>query len=489
MAVKNQVQLITYPDSLGGNLKALNANLLKYFPDIFKGGIHILPPFPSSGDRGFAPLTYLEIEPAFGTWEDIRRIGENHDILLDLMVNHISRQSEYFQDFLKEGRKSKYADLFITLDKIWPDGKADPGDIEKIFLRRKTPFSSYPIEKTGKLEKVWTTFGKTDPSEQIDIDLNSDLTKKLLKKFFENFSKNNIKIVRLDAIGYVIKKPGTSCFFVEPEIYHFLDWISGLASSLNIELLPEVHAHYSTQFKLAEQGHWIYDFILPYTILDTLLNKNSSNLCSYLKMRPHKQFTMLDCHDGIPVKPDLDDLVKTEDAQKVVDICLERGSNLSLIFSPKHKSEDGFDVHQIRGSYYSILNCDDDAYLAARAIQFFAPGIPHVYYVGLLAGKNDEQAVKLSGEGREINRHNYDNDEIEQAVHKEVVQRLLKLIRFRNDYPAFSGRFKVVDCGHEKLCLSWKKDKKSCTLTVDLNNYKSNIQFIDDTGKLSDYRI
>ncbi len=147
MAVKNQVQLITYPDSLGGNLKALNANLLKYFPDIFKGGIHILPPFPSSGDRGFAPLTYLEIEPAFGTWEDIRRIGENHDILLDLMVNHITRQSEYFQDFLKEGRNSKYADLFITLDKIWPDGEMDPEDIDKIFLRRKAPFSSYTIEK------------------------------------------------------------------------------------------------------------------------------------------------------------------------------------------------------------------------------------------------------------------------------------------------------------------------------------------------------
>ena len=89
MAVKNKVQLITYPDSLGGNLKALNEVLRKYFADIFEGGIHILPPFPSSGDRGFAPLTYLEIEPSFGSWDDIRAIGEKFDILLDLMVNHI----------------------------------------------------------------------------------------------------------------------------------------------------------------------------------------------------------------------------------------------------------------------------------------------------------------------------------------------------------------------------------------------------------------
>mgnify|MGYP001577703470 FL=1 len=93
MTVKNQVQIITYPDSMGGDLKTLNKVLLKYFYDIFKGGVHILPPFPSSGDRGFAPLTYLMIEPEFGTWEDIKAIGENFDVLVDLMVNHISGKS------------------------------------------------------------------------------------------------------------------------------------------------------------------------------------------------------------------------------------------------------------------------------------------------------------------------------------------------------------------------------------------------------------
>jgi len=118
MAVRNKVQLITYPDSLGGNLNTLKEVLQKHFRNIFQGGIHILPPFPSSADRGFSPLTYLEIEPEFGTWEDIKQISENHDVLLDLMVNHISAKSVYFQDFLKRGRKSKYADLFIIIDKI-----------------------------------------------------------------------------------------------------------------------------------------------------------------------------------------------------------------------------------------------------------------------------------------------------------------------------------------------------------------------------------
>ncbi len=489
MPVKNQVQLITYPDSLGGDLKTLNQVLNNYFADIFKGGVHILPPFPSSGDRGFAPLTYLEIEPSFGTWADIRAIGEKFDVLVDLMVNHISRQSEYFQDFLKKGRSSQYADLFITLDKLWEDGKPVQEDIDKMFLRRTLPYSTFTIEETGEEEKVWTTFGKTDPSEQIDLDIQSEKVKQLLTDFFTNFKKQNVKIVRLDAVGYVIKKLGTSSFFVEPEIYQFLDWIMDLAKSLEIELLPEVHAHYTTQYKLAEHGYWIYDFILPYRILDTIVNKRSDELLQYLKTRPHKQFTMLDCHDGVPVKPDLDDLIDTKEARKLVDVCVERGSNLSLILSDEHKAEDGFDVHQIRGTFYSMLNRDDEAYLAARAIQFFTPGVPQVYYVGLLAGENDVERVKEIGEGREINRHNYTLAEIERSLEKDVVQRLLKLIRFRNEYPAFNGEFSALASAQDEIRLSWKNDDQQCTLLIDLKTNKSVIEYIDESGKTVEYTV
>lgn len=485
MAVKNKVQLITYPDSLGGDLKSLNNVLSKYFPDTFKGGIHILPPFPSSGDRGFAPLTYFEIEPKFGTWDDIKKIGEKYDVLLDLMVNHISKNSVFFQDFLKHGRKSKYSNLFLTLDKIWSDGKPIQDDISKMFLRRTTPYSTFKISDTGEEETVWTTFGKETPSEQIDFDINSPDVKKLLTDFLTNFSKQNVKIVRLDAVGYIFKKLGTSCFFVEPQIYEFLDWITELATSLNIDLLPEVHAHYTTQFKLAKHGNWIYDFILPYMILSTLINKSSSQLCDYLKVRPHNQFTMLDCHDGIPVKPDLDDLVTSTDAQKIVDTCLDRGANLSLVYSDSHKNKDGFDVHQIRCSYYSVLNCDDDAYLTARALQFFAPGIPQVYYVGLLAGKNDEENVKLTGEGREINRHNFTLEEIDKQFNTDVVQRLLKLIDFRNDYIAFDGEFTVENSDDDKIQLTWRKDDLYCRLNVDLKTNKSYIEYINDENNVS----
>ncbi len=489
MPVKNKVQLITYPDSLGGDLKALHEVLETHFPDAFQGGVHILPPFPSSGDRGFAPLTYLEIEPSFGDWKDIRRLSEKHDILLDLMVNHISAKSEFFKDFLQHGHKSPYADLFLTVDKIWADGEIPAEDFKKIFLRREEPYSDFTIADTGESVRVWTTFGKTTPSEQIDLDVNSPATRQLLADFFENFAKHGVKIVRLDAVGYITKKPGTSFFFVEPEIYDFLDWITELANSHGIELLPEVHAHYSTQYKLAEQGHWIYDFILPYRVLETLFNRNSTSLVAYLKERPAKQFTMLDCHDGVPIKPDLDGLYDGTDARKLVDTCLERGSNLSLIKSPKYRDPDGFDVHQIRGTYYSMLGADDDAYLAARAIQFFAPGVPQVYYVGLLAGENDLAVLDAGGDGRDINRHNYSLNEIKQEVGREVVQRLRKLIQFRNEYPAFDGNFTVLESDAAAIHLQWQKDDKVCTLSIDLSEMNSVITYIDEQGAQVEYVI
>ncbi len=489
MGLKNQVQLITYPDSLGGNLKSLLHVMDYYFSDIFKGGVHILPPFPSSGDRGFAPLTYLEIEPEFGTWEDLKAIGSKYDVLVDLMVNHISQRSPYFQDFLTKGRESEYADLFITLDKLWPDGQPQQGDIDKMFLRRPLPYSTFTIEETGKQETVWTTFGKTDPSEQIDLDIHSNKVKELLTAFFTNFKNNNVKIVRLDAVGYVIKKLGTSCFFVEPDIYPFLDWVMEMAKSMEIELLPEVHAHYTTQYKLAERGFWIYDFILPYRILDTLVNKTSKELLHYLKTRPHNQFTMLDCHDGIPVKPDLDGLINTKKAKQLTDLCVERGANLSLILSDDHKSDDGFDVHQIRCTYYSALNHNDDDYLAARAIQFFTPGIPQVYYVGLLAGENDFQAVKKNGDGREINRHNYSFEEIEQSLEKAVVKRLLKLISFRNEHIAFQGRFEVVASDDDEVKLIWRKGEQYCLLFINLKSSISMITYTDMNGNVDSFLI
>lgn len=479
MAIKNKVQLITYPDSLGGDLKTLKLLLESQLEGIFSGGVHVLPPYPSSGDRGFAPVSYFEIEPRFGEWSDLTSLSKTHHLMLDLMVNHVSRKSEYFQDYLEKGDDSEYAGLFIPVDNVFPSGEPTRDELDKIFLRRKFPWSTYTPGALKTQKKIWTTFGKEDPSEQIDLDVHSEKTRHLIATILENFSRKEIKYVRLDAVGYVIKKPGTSCFFVEPEINEFLDWIMDTARAHNLELLPEVHAHHAVQKKLSEKGFWTYDFILPYVILETIITKSGQRFIDYLKVRPQRQFTMLDCHDGIPVKPDLDGVISSIDTRAVVNHCLRNGANLSLVYSEKHKDPDGFDVHQIRGTWYSMVDCNDDAYISSRALQFFTPGIPQVYYVGFLAGENDVEAVTITGEGREINRHNYSLAEVESALNKTVVQRLVKLIKFRNDHPAFDGSIKSMNYENDQIHISWENGEQFCRLRCNLLTNHSEVEYSD----------
>lgn len=479
MTIRNEVQLITYPDSLGGSLQALNCILERYFPAAFSG-IHILPPYPSTGDRGFAPVTYFEIDPKFGSWVDIQQLGKKYDVLLDVMVNHISRHSEYFLDFNREGRDSQYADMFLTLDKVWKDGIVDDEQFSKIFLRRPNHcFETVVIQKTGKEETVWATFGKADWSEQIDLDVNSPITRQFFQKVLAFMQQQRVSVLRLDAIAFITKKAGSDCFFVEPEIYQFLDWIREEADRYQIHLLPEVHARYVLQKELAAHGFTVYNFVLPLLILDTLLNRSSLTLQEHLRTCPRNQITMLDCHDGIPVQPDINDIVPVSRARQVVEHCIRQGGNVSRIFSLQNTLDGGFDAHQINCTYYSALECNDDTYLTARAIQFFAPGIPQVYYVGLLAGENDQEAIAETGENRAINRHNYRDDEIKRAVKQPVVQRLLKLIEFRNRHPAFQGAFRVEETDPSRIQLQWQHEEHYARLSVNLTTKHTEIEFSD----------
>ena len=480
--VTNSVQLITYADSLGGDLQALDTVLNQPFRGLF-GGVHLLPFYPSSGDRGFAPVDYTQVDPAFGTWEDVRQIGERYDVLADLMVNHISRRSPQFQDFVRRGQDSPYADLFITLNKIWPDGEPPDEDVRRIFLRRpEHPFTDITIEGTGEVIRIWATFGNREAPEQIDLDIHSPLTRDLLKRLLRHLRDQSIRIVRLDAVGYLTKKPGTSCFFVEPEIYETLGWLRDVADELGLVLLPELHAHYTLQHRLADHGYWVYDFILPGLILHTLFSGSSRKLQSYLRACPRRQFTTLDCHDGIPIQPDLDDILTTKESQAVVARLLERGANLNRLLSTELR-EEGFDAHQVNITYYSAVGGDDDAYIAARALQFFAPGIPQVYYVGLLAGENDPDAVERTGELRAINRHDYTLPEIEQAVERPVVQRLFQLIRFRNDHPAFGGDLTIEEAPDDRVRLRRQQGAAVCILNIDLATCRTDIAYTEGAGR------
>ena len=473
LGVDPRPQLLTYPDSLGGDLHALGDLLDGPLAGSFRG-VHVLPPFPSSADRGFAPVTYDRIDPRFGTWADIERLAARHEVLLDLMINHLSRQSPEFRDFQQHGRRSRAADLFVTLDKVWPDGAPTDGDVARIFLRKPgSPFSTVTIEDSGQEERVWTSFGSADWSEQIDLDVTSTATKALIAGWLQGFARHGVRMVRLDAVGYVVKKPGTSCFMVEPEIYAFLDWVTSLAASYGLVVLPEVHDVYATHERLVAHGFWTYDFVLPALLLHTFHTGEGDRLANHLAGSPARQFTTLDSHDGIPVWPDLEGILRPAEMLALADRVRGQGGNVNRVLS--ESAHGAVDVHQLNCTYYSALDCDDERYLAARSIQLFAKGVPQLYYVGLLAGHNDDEAVERMGDGRAINRRNYTSAEVATALSRPIVQRLLDLVRLRNTHPAFDGEVAIEPSDTRGLLVRWTNRDAAIELDVDFARGRATI--------------
>jgi sucrose phosphorylase len=473
VAIKNEIVLITYADSMGKNIKELSDILETHFKGVI-GGIHILPFFPSTADRGFAPLSYKEVDKKFGLWSDVEDLGRKFYLIYDFMINHISRSSEYFKDFIKNKDQSPYADMFIRYKNFWPDGEPSREEVELIFKRKpKAPYVVVEF-KDGTTEKVWSTFSE----EQIDLNVKAEVTKTFIKDSMMYLAGKGASIIRLDALAYAVKKIGTNCFFIEPDIWEILDYIKTILKPYDVEVLPEVHEHYSIQMKLAERGYWVYDFALPMLVLHTLYSGSKKRLVSWLKQCPRRQFTTLDTHDGIGVV-DVYDLLSNEEIGRLKEHIFSREADVKMLYKSKatYKS---FDVYQINCTYYSALENNDDAYLLARAIQFFTPGIPQVYYVGLLAGENDIEFLRTSKEGRNINRHYYTREEIKKNLQRPVLKKLFDLMKFRNTYPAFNGDFKVLENDEDHLLIIlWKKGRYEAKLQADLRTYRFSITYFD----------
>jgi len=471
MTMKNQIQLITYPDSLGQNLLELHYVLRRYLTRAV-GGAHILPFYPSSADRGFAPITYDMVDPTFGTWTDVERIATDFDLTIDFMVNHISRQSIFFQDYVEKGSASEFADMFLSFDKLAGGGDIREEDLTKVYTRKPRPPYTVIERPDGSKEKVWCTFD----NEQIDLDLQSPKTRQELRRFLIRLALSGVKMIRMDAFAYTTMRLGTNCFFLEPEVWEILEWLEDFVKPFGVEILPEVHEHYSYQLKLARRGYWVYDFALPMLVLHTLYHHTNERLRHWLEICPRRQFTTLDTHDGMGVV-DVSGLMTPDEIQKTIDGLYEKGSNTKKIYSGPEYSN--LDIYQVNCTYFSALECNENSYLAARTIQFFAPGIPQVYYVGLLAGENDVELVERTQNGRDINRHAYDLDEIESAMQQPVVERLMELMQFRNSHPAFDGAFRIEETPEDQLSLAWQNGGHHATARVDLNNYTAHIECSD----------
>jgi len=460
MQIKNEAMLITYADSLGRNLKELNEVLDKHLRGIV-GGVHLLPFYPSSGDRGFAPMDYTKVDPAFGDWSDVEAMSKDYYMMFDFMINHISRQSPYFQDFLEKKDASEYADLFIRYKDFWPNGEPTQEDVDLIYKRKpRAPYVEVTF-KDGSLEKVWCTFDE----QQIDLDVTTAATQKFITDNLTFLAEKGASIIRLDAFAYANKKIGTNCFFVEPDIWEMLNHSEQTVAPYGVTVLPEIHEHYSIQLKIADQDYYVYDFALPMLVLHALFSGKVNRLVHWLEICPRKQFTTLDTHDGIGVV-DVKDLMSDEEAEMTRESLYSQGANVKKIYSTE--AYNNLDIYQINCTYYSALGNDDQAYLLARAIQCFAPGIPQIYYVGLLAGVNDIELLEKTKEGRNINRHYYTQDEVDAEVKRPVVQKLFNILKFRNSNPAFDGDIQIEQVDENNVVITWENLLNEAKLEANL---------------------
>jgi sucrose phosphorylase len=483
--MKNQIQLCTYADRLGGNLDALSGLLEGPFEGLF-GGVHILPFFnPIDGaDAGFDPIDHTEVDARVGNWDKVRSLGTRYEVMADLIVNHVSAQSPQFLDYSAKREASKFNGLFLRFSSVFPDGASEDELLAIYRPRPGLPFT-YTTLEDGSKALLWTSF----TSNQIDIDVTHPCGQQYLNSILDTFAAAGIRSIRLDAVGYAIKKPGTSCFMI-PETFSFIDELTVAAQQRGMEALVEIHSYYRKQIEIAKCVDRVYDFALPPLVLHALINKTGHYLKAWLAISPRNAVTVLDTHDGIGV----------------IDVGADAGAaNASGLIPPAaidqlveqmHANSRGesrkatgaaasnLDLYQVNCTYYDALGRNDRDYLLARAIQFFAPGIPQVYYVGLLAGENDMDLLERTQVGRDINRHYYSRDEIETQMQRPVVQKLFQLMRWRNTHPSFLGEFSLPDCGDQCFIARWSKGESWAQLHIDFVSGTAAIT--DETGDVSD---
>jgi sucrose phosphorylase len=466
--MRNQPQLIAYVDRLpGGTFRDLERLLDGPLAGAF-GGVHVLPFFhPIDGaDAGFDPIDHTAVDSRLGTWDDVRAVASRTDVMADVIVNHISRRSPQFLDFDARGDASPYAGLFLTYQRVFPHGASEKDLLAIHTIRPGLPFTEHQTAGGERL-LLWTTF----TSDQIDIDVYHAEGRRYLDAILTRFHAAGIRSIRVDAAGFAVKKAGTSCFMI-PETFVFLADFTARAHALGLEVLVEVHGHYLDQARVASHVDWVYDFALPPLVLHTLYTRDVTALARWIEMRPCNAIAVLDTHDGIGVQDAGADregrpgLLAREDIDAIAEQIHLRSGGDSRLASGAAASN--LDAHHINCTFYDALGRRDDEYLVARALQCFLPGIPQIYYVGLLAGRNDMALLRRTGVGRDINRHFYTADELQRQMSEPVVQALISLLRLRSTHPAFDGLFRVVAPDRNHLVLTWEKTPDFVRLEVDL---------------------
>ncbi len=396
----------------------------------------------------------------------MKELSASHVVMADVIVNHMSAQSQMYRDVLDRGDESPWAPMFLTKESVFPDG-ATAEDLQRIYRPRPgTPFTA--TTWGGEPRNVWTTF----TPDQIDIDLRSKEAWTYLESVIDTLTGNGVSMLRLDAVGYTGKEPGTSCFMTE-STRQYTQRILEYAHARGAKVLLEIHGHYTEQLQIAKTVDFVYDFALPPLVLHALHAHDLTPLQRWLEIRPHNTVTVLDTHDGIGIidvgesdrVPGVAGLLEPQKIDALVESIHEASAGGSRRATGAAASN--LDLYQVNCTFFDALGRDERRYALARLIQVMTPGIPQVYYVGLFAGENDTELLERTGVGRDVNRHYFDSAEIAQALSTPVVRTQLTALRLRRDSDAFDGTF---SCEFEgtRATLAWDNHDTVVSLVLDV---------------------
>ncbi len=440
---QQDVMLITYGDSIEKSgekpLHSLHDFLTTYCGDTINS-VHLLPFFPYSSDDGFSVIDYSSVNEALGDWDDITAITADYRVMSDVVINHCSSRSAWFENFIKgEGPGS---DFFYTASL--------EDDLSKVVRPRTSDLLRLTETPHGE-KQVWCTFSH----DQVDFDFRNPAVLDTFVSIMRQYLDTGIRIFRLDAVAFLWKKIGTSCINLEQthEVVRLLRTLIEHAVS-DAVIITETNIpnrQNLTYFGNANEAHGIYNFSLPPLLVNTLVTGSCKHLKSWLGSMPPSQngtffFNFIASHDGIGLRP-AEGLLQDHELTALVNTMQNFGGRISW-----RTSEDGKQkAYEINIALYDALQgtvkgTDKwglDRFICAHSIMFGLEGIPGIYIHSLLGTGNDYEKVKNTSHNRSINRHKWNYTELQQQLaspysqHSKVHARMIKLLNIRKEQPAF----------------------------------------------------
>lgn len=405
--------------------------------------LHILPFFPYSSDDGFSVIDYQAIDPKLGAWEDFQDLARSHKIMVDGVINHISRESEWFKKF--QDGDPDFQEFFITIDDSW--------DLSHVSRPRTSPLLT-EVETVNGPKEVWTTFS----TDQVDLNYASPQVLLAVLDILLFYLQKGATIIRLDAIAYLWKESGTTCIHL-PQTHVVVKIIRQVLD----EALPQVviitetnvpHLENISYFgdvdpftSETDEAHMVYQFSLAPLVLHALISGSAHKLTEWAAgLEPTGIFfNFIASHDGIGVLPAKGILTDAE-LQTIIDQVHRHGGLLSHRTNPDGSKT----VYELNTTLYDALNdhqapelFDNDRYLASQVILMSLAGVPGIYYHSFLGSRNALDNVQETKRARSINRKKFIADEITslfldpENIHAKIFHRMLQLLEIRKGQPTF----------------------------------------------------